>query len=103
MIIQIETQILWKYDQDKETGQFVGASDVLKITAVGDTYPLLLEAIGTAIDDVFNSRLEDGDLKEFMNDHGIKLVGSIPSYNSETDYSFEAPITTQRGLDYGGV
>lgn len=94
-VIGVEANIVWRYFQDRDSDNWIGISDHLKLTVEGETLPELNEAMTEAMDLFFNEMLSSGDLKKFLREHGWRLNAPTPEKKAR-QITFDVPLRTRR-------
>lgn len=95
-VIGVEANIVWRYFQDRESENWIGICDPLKLTVEGETLPELNEAITEAMDLLFNEMLSSGGLNRFLKEHGWRLNAPAPERKTRQDITFDVPLRTRR-------
>lgn len=95
-VIGVEAEIVWRYFQDRESQNWVGISDPLKLTVEGETLPELNEAMTEAMDLFFNEMLSSGDLNRFLKENGWRLNAPAPERKRQQQVMFDVPLHTRR-------
>lgn len=92
-VFRMEAKISWNVSQDAKSGAWVGVCDALGITALGETTEDLHASINDAMDGLFRDLLSDGELDEFLRQHGWKFQGdSQPWEDVYDDFKFDIPF-----------
>ena len=99
--IVIETQLLWKYAQNRQSGNWVAVCEELHMAVEGDSFRDLVETINESTDHVFSDLLSTGRLETFLRAHGWTLVSEIPSRtrNPRFDIPFDTRRVNERDLE----
>lgn len=94
MRIQIDANIKWVVQQ-QPSGRFVAWCDELGLTVEGDNQADLASVIGEAMHVLFTDLFQEGDLAEFLRDHGWKTNSPLPERATEDGVAFEVPFATE--------
>ena len=69
-VFKIEGKMHWRAAQDPESGYWVATCDMLGLNAGGETFEKLQECMAEVMEFLFVDLHEDGDLDEFLKEHG---------------------------------
>lgn len=91
IIVRIDARVGWKVGKCKE-GHWLAVCDALKLTLQAETWANLMEDMALTLDAMLKDLLSTNDLNRFMQEHGWKMVGSIPKHKRQEDISFDIPF-----------
>lgn len=103
VLIRIGTQVQFRVARDPETGEWIGACDLLGITTSGEMWDDLWQNAADAIQLLMTDLFEEGDLEAFLRSKGWQVQGALPPPQTvtprfELPYTFGAPTTTEELL-----
>jgi len=93
--ITIDGQLIWKYAQNRESGNWVAVCPELHIAVEGETFRDLMETVNESIDSIFADLLSTGRLDTFLRAHGWAPVSELVPRNSRNP-RFDIPLETHR-------
>lgn len=76
-LLEIQGEIGWRYAQDPETGHLIAVCTPLNITLEADTIGELLPMMSDAMEDLFDSLVEDGTFEGFLKARNWALRPSV--------------------------
>lgn len=88
--VDVEAQLAWRAFRTPRN-IWVAVCDPLKLTVEGGTWGELNENIQEAMDAVMTDLLEDGELEQFLREHGWRPVGPIPPRLPDEGIRFDLP------------
>ena len=69
-VFKIEGKIDWRAAKDPESGYWVATCEMLGLNAGGETFEELQECMAEVTEFLFADLHEDGDLDQFLKEHG---------------------------------
>ena len=70
---RLKGEVTWYCEHDTTCGKWVGICDDLSLTVQADTQRELHSSIWEAMDELFKMLVEEGELKNFLVEHGWYL------------------------------
>lgn len=89
VLVQIEGQVQWLVARDPRDGHWFGVCPMLNLNAAGDTWTEFQECAEDAMELLFESLFENGELDEFLRSHGWRYT---PRPRPGTRVRFEIPF-----------
>ncbi len=92
-IVKIAANVNWEIAQDPDSGLWIGVCDALRLNADGETFQELQECMSEAMELLFLDLYEEGDLEEFLHDHGWTMQEPATAAPAASRPRFDVPYT----------
>jgi predicted nucleic acid-binding protein len=87
---QISAKINWRVTREPHAQRWIGVCDPLKVTAEAETWAELCQVINEIHNELFRDLLEEGQLEQFLRQHGWKPVAPLPSRTANVVFDIPA-------------
>ena len=90
-----KARLPWTCGPDADSGVWVGVCPPLALTIQGETWADLMESIADALDALIKDLFEDGELEQFLKEHGWTLSKQIQQ-DALADSWFDVPFVPEQ-------